>query len=47
MINTNNDHSVVCSDAVANDSKNQQNSYITYLLHILSIKMSTLACIKC
>ncbi len=47
MINTNNDHSVVCSDAVANDIKNQQNSYITYLLHILSIKMNTLACIKC
>ena len=47
MINTSNDHSVLCSDAEANDSTKQQNSYITYLLDILSIKMSTLACIKC
>ena len=33
MINTNNDHSVVCSDAVANDSKNQQNSYHLLTTH--------------
>jgi len=29
MINTSNDHSVICSDVLAKDSTKQQNAYIT------------------
>jgi hypothetical protein len=41
MIKTSNDHGVICSDVLANDSTKQQNSYVTYLLDILHIKMKT------